>query len=91
MSYCTSLDHVYPATVPGTPCYCGRNTWAGAARLSPVTVQARVHVRFVKNGEPVEATRTIIERLRDDGVVVYRVDSHVHGRSLFERHELEVA
>ncbi len=24
---CTNLDHIYPATVSGTPCHCGARRW----------------------------------------------------------------
>jgi hypothetical protein len=27
MASCTTLDHIYPATQDGTPCYCGRRRW----------------------------------------------------------------
>lgn len=78
---CTSLDHVYPGTVLGTPCYCGARTWGGAPRRARrVKVGARVRIA----GE----LRTVVEKLR--GEDVYRVDAPVGGRALFERDELEV-
>lgn len=30
---CTTLDHVYPRTKFGQPCYCGARTWGGKVRL----------------------------------------------------------
>lgn len=78
---CTTLDHIYPSTVPGTPCYCGDRTWAGAPRTA-VTLKVGVSVRV--GGE----TRTVIEKVRGENV--YRLDAPVSGRTLFDRDELEV-
>ena len=78
---CTSLDHVYPATVPGTPCYCGRRTWADAPRISraALTVGARVLV--------LGAEAVIVGKER--GEDIYRIDRIIRGRSLFDRDELQ--
>ncbi len=86
---CTTLDHIYPATVPGTTCYCGARQWGGAKKRELIAVGTRVNCRFAKAGVPVTGVRVVTERLREDGITVYRVDSHVGGRSLFEGYELE--
>ena len=26
---CTTMDHIYPRTKPGAPCYCGKRQWPG--------------------------------------------------------------
>ena len=79
---CTSLDHVYPTTVPGTPCYCGVKTWAGAKRAAARKLAVGDAVRVF--GE----LRIVVEKIR--GEDVYRVDAPMRGRALFERNELEV-
>jgi hypothetical protein len=76
---CTTLDHVYPGTVPGTPCYCGKRTWAGAPKI---TLTLKVGTPVLVLG----ARRVITEKLR--GEPVYRVDTPVNGRALFDREEL---
>lgn len=81
---CTSLDHVYRAAVPGTPCYCGKRTWAGAPRAAAVLKNGQ-RVALVSTG----AHRTIVEKLR--GEDVYRVDAPAGGgRTLFDRDELQL-
>lgn len=83
---CTTLDHIYPATSPGTPCYCGRRTWAGA----PAThIMKRRVTGAVKPGARVSVLgqlRTVVEKIH--GEDCYRVDEKVSGRTLFERAEL---
>lgn len=82
---CTTLDHVYPGTAPGTPCYCGERTWGGAPRAKKkLAVGAAVLIAHAGAKE----RRVVTEKLR--GEDVYRVDAPVGGRALFERHELEV-
>lgn len=34
MKTCTTLDHIYPYIVKGTPCYCGAQKWGGKAPQS---------------------------------------------------------
>jgi hypothetical protein len=83
---CTSLDHLYPnrgqAFIPaGTPCYCGRRTWAGAPKIAhTLKVGARVLAAGVQ--------RIITEKMR--GEDVYRLDEKVGGRMLWDRDELTV-
>lgn len=79
---CTTLDHVYRSSVPGTPCYCGNRTWAGAPKRAagPLRPGARVRIG--------SAERTVTEKLRGENV--YRVDAATGGRTLFDRDELEV-
>ena len=96
MSCCTAIDHCYPQnapaakTRPGTPCYCGRRTWPGAPRirrLQRLAVGAVVQVLAAEH----EGTRTVVERVREDGDYLYRTDgAPVYGRKLWERAELEV-
>lgn len=81
MANCTTLDHVYPRTVPGTPCYCGAKTWAGAPRAAAV-FRPGARVRIVATDDE----RIVLEKMR--GEDVYRVDQASHGRTLFEREEL---
>ena len=76
---CTSLDHIYPATVPGTPCYCGRRTWGGVPRAA---LTLKVGERVTVSGE----VRVVVAKVR--GEDVYRVDTAVKGRTLFDREEL---
>lgn len=78
-SGCTSLDHVYPRTVAGQPCYCGARTWAGAPRSAAVL---KVGDAVTVGGE----RRTVTEKLR--GEDVYRLDAPVSGRALYDREEL---
>lgn len=93
MSSCTTLDHCYPqnapqsSTAPGTPCFCGKRTWGGVPPLKLQRLSVGATVRVVND----EAQRTIVERVREDGEYLYRVDGMpVSGRLLFERAELEV-
>ena len=81
MANCTSLDHIYPTTLLGVPCYCGRRTWGGVPRAAR---SVRIGCAVLVGG----ALRTITEKLR--GEEVYRVDAPVAGRMLFDRDELEV-
>ena len=77
---CTSLDHVYPRTgVPGMPCYCGRRTWGGVPRAA---LTLKVGERVTVSGE----VRVVVAKVR--GEDVYRVDTAVKGRTLFDREEL---
>ena len=78
---CTSLDHVYPVTAAGMPCYCGARTWAGAPRAVGVL---KVGEAVLVNGSG--ERRVVTEKLR--GEPVYRVDVPVGGRALFDREEL---
>lgn len=93
MSSCTTLDHCYPqnaansSTAPGTPCYCGSRTWGGVPTPKLQRLRVGAVVRVANNTEQ----RSIVERVRDDGGYLYRVDgAPVNGRLLFERAELEV-
>ena len=79
---CTTLDHLYPSTVQGTPCFCGARTWAGAPRSKTLKIGAVVTVA----SDPDRAERIICEKLR--GEDAYRIDASVHGRTLFDRDEL---
>lgn len=76
---CTTLDHIYPRGVLGTPCHCGARTWGGVPRKA---ARLKVGATVTVLGE----TRTIIEKLR--GEEVYRVDAPVKGRTLFDREEV---
>ena len=83
---CTTLDHVYPSTVPGTPCYCGDRTWGGAPR--------RAATRRLKAGTPVTvrslSAAAVVEAVTSDcGDVIYRLDRILAGRRLFDRDELQ--
>lgn len=91
---CTTLDHCYPQnapgghTAPGTPCYCGKRSAFGAPRRKQQRA-ARVGDTVTVHGDGTE--RSVVERVRDDGEWLYRVDgAPVRGRLLFERNELEV-
>ena len=79
---CTFLDHIYPATQPGMPCYCGKRTWADAPRMTRA-LKVGTCVR-VRGGE----CRIVIAKIR--GEDAYRIDLPVGGWSTFERSELDV-
>ncbi len=83
---CTTLDHVYPATVPGTPCHCGKRTWAGAPRSQAARrLASGTAVAIRATGERTH----VAEVVSDSGDVVYRV-AREKGRTLFDRDELEI-
>jgi len=92
MSTCTNMDHCYPQnapnakTSPGTPCFCGKRTWGGVPQLKLQRLGVGAVVCVVNDS----AQRTIVERVREDGDYLYRVDgAPVNGRLLFERAELQ--
>ena len=29
---CSSLDHIYPSSAPGTPCFCGARQWPASSK-----------------------------------------------------------
>lgn len=87
---CTTLDHIYPATVDGTPCYCGKRRWNqdGTNYAGPTTKPARV-VRLPRRGSMV--------RLAIDGLetlwCVDQVDResnmfHIEGKGWHEPQEI---
>ena len=79
---CTTLDHVYPTTHDGTPCFCGKRRWNQDARTyagpttrpaPPTTMPRRgaaVIVRYLG-----QATRvTVTEVDREAGM--FRTETH---------------
>lgn len=82
MSTCTSLDHVYPATVPGTPCYCGARTWADAPRLRVAALKPGAQVRVLGQDAVIVG--------KERGELVYRIDRVVRGRTLFDADEIQI-
>ncbi len=48
-STCTSLDHVYPDTTPGTRCYCGRREWKPLIPLDSI-LKVGDHIRIALDG-----------------------------------------
>lgn len=86
---CTTVDHIYPRTEPGTPCYCGKRTWAGAAARRPLGLVAVGSV-VVPVGSSHDNTRTVEKRLREDGETVFVLDAPVSGRRYWHARELEV-
>jgi hypothetical protein len=76
-SNCTTLDHIYPATSAGTPCYCGDRTWGGVTR------------KALKKGAQARVFDTVVTVIgKERGEDVYRIDQIVKGRTLFEAGEL---
>lgn len=53
---CTTLDHVYPDTQDGTPCYCGRRRWNmdAGSYTGPAAKPTRTRVYPPRRGALVE-------------------------------------
>jgi hypothetical protein len=81
---CTSIDHIYPSTTDGTPCYCGARRWnqdgqsysgpTGKPKVSEKKLPrkgAHVEVR-TKTGTP-PTLRVIVIDVDRDGQM-FRVD-----------------
>lgn len=92
---CTGLDHIYPRTVPGTPCYCGKRTWGGRAARATVRrklgiIAVGVVVVPVRASNCEANVRTVERRLRQDGETLFVLSAPVSGRIYWSAGELEV-